>query len=282
MDFIGKTVGNFKVIREIGRGANGIVYLAIQISLDRPVALKVLFADKAREKESVDRFFREARAAAMVNSEYIVQSYDIGIDSHHDTCFFAMELVEGITAEDCLKDNSPQLTEVQVWEIAMTVAMALAEAHDKCHFIHGDIKPANILIRHDGVIKLADLGLAKIASDADFDEIMATPAYAAPELIRGEIGKFGVKSDMYSFGVMLYELLAGKPPFEGDSDQVLVKHLDEIPPGIGLVRPDISSDWNSFIAELLAKDPEDRPVNWESVVRVLEKIRRKNRKNYPA
>ncbi len=268
-DYTGKTIGGYRVIGEIGRGANGVVCKAEQLSLGRMVALKILFSDKSGDREYMERFFREARAGAKLCSEYVVQIYDLGV-TEDKILYFAMELVEGETAEDYLF-REKQLPERTVWEIASAVAGGLYYAYAGMKFVHGDLKPANVLIRKsDGAIKLADLGLAKLENQKNFSDIMATPAYAPPELVRGEIDKFGLKTDLYSFGVMLFELLSGKVPFEGKMDDVLKMHLETPPPDILERRSDISPAWRDFIFALLAKDPEERPQNWGEVLDYLQ------------
>lgn len=268
-EYDGRTIGGYRVVSEIGRGANGVVCKAEQLSLGRMVALKILFPDKSGEADYVERFFREARAGAKLCSEYVVQIYDLGV-TEDGIFYFAMELVEGETAESYLF-RAKKLPERTVWEIAAAVAGGLYYAYAGMGFIHGDLKPSNVLIRaSDGAIKLADLGLAKLESQKNFDEIMATPAYAPPELALGEVDKFGLKTDLYSFGVMLFELLSGKVPFEGKMEDVLKMHVENPPPDILERRPDISPAWRDFLFALLAKNPDERPEGWGEVLEYLQ------------
>ncbi|UKI31237.1 MAG: serine/threonine protein kinase [Lentisphaeria bacterium] len=157
-------------------------------------------------------------------------------------------------------------------DISIQLADALAYAWRHCQMIHGDIKPGNLLIRKgDRLLKLADLGLARISGAQGSDEIMVTPLYAAPEVIRGDFAQTGQTSDIYSFGVMFYELAAGRPPFRGDTDALIEAHLRLPPPPLAEVKPDVDPELAGFIMTMLEKDPEKRPGNWEEIGAFLRK-----------
>ena len=267
----GTVIGGFKIILELGRGSNGIVYLARQLSLERDVALKVLTDERSRDEKFVDDFFREARAAAALNHPAIVQGYDAGL-TDDGIYFFAMELIDGETVETKI-EREGALNFTEVVNIALHIAEALEYAWDRQKLTHGDIKPANIIINRHGEAKLADLGLAKSAYEERVVEVMATPMYAPPELIRGDEKQVGVKSDIYSFGITLYHMLAGEPPFnEEDPEKVMDMHLnDKHEPLAEIFKiSNFPKDFSDFIDRLIAKEPEKRPDSWGEIVAFLK------------
>lgn len=267
----GTVIGGFKIILELGRGSNGIVYLARQLSLERDVALKVLTDERSRDEQFVDDFFREARSAAALNHPAIVQGYDAGL-TDDGIYFFAMELIDGETVETKI-EREGALDFVETVSIALHIAEALEYAWDRQKLTHGDIKPANIIINRHGEAKLADLGLAKSAYEERVVEVMATPMYAAPELIRGDKEQVGVKSDIYSFGITLYHMLAGEPPFnEEDPEKVMDMHLnDKHEPLAEIFKiSNFPKDFSDFIDRLIAKEPDQRPDSWSEIVTFLK------------
>ena len=271
-------IAGFKIVEEIGRGSNGVVYLAEQTSLDRQVALKILPDAKAEDPDFVKAFLKEARAAARLNHPNIIQAYDAGMTSD-GVYFLAMELIDGRSLEWHLQSKGAMKTRNAI-KIALQLAKALEYSWKKEHLFHGDIKPDNIMIRKDGHAKLADFGLAKTIFDEKSDEIMATPMYAPPEVIRAEHKKIGFKSDMYSFGVTLYEIISGKPPFdEADCQKVLKMHLRKAHAPLIERMPDIDKSLSDLIDKLLNKDPKQRPASWTSVVESLEEIRTEKAKS---
>ena len=264
-------IGGFKIILELGRGSNGIVYLARQLSLERDVALKILSDERSRDETFVDDFFREARAAAALNHPAIVQGYDAGL-TEDGIYFFAMELIDGETVETKI-EREGALDFNETVNIALRIAEALQYAWDRQKLTHGDIKPANIIINRHGEAKLADLGLAKSAYEENSSEIMATPMYAPPELIRGDVNRVNVKSDIYSFGITLYHMIAGEPPFnENDPDKVMEMHLNsEHEPLVEIFKTSgFPKEFSDFIDRLIAKDPAKRPESWNEIVDYLK------------
>ncbi len=264
-------IGGFKIILELGRGSNGIVYLARQISLERDVALKILSDERSRDAAFVDDFFREARSAAALNHPAIVQGYDAGL-SDDGVYFFAMELIDGETMETKI-EREGALDFNESINIALRIAEALQYAWDRQKLTHGDIKPANIIINRHGEAKLADLGLAKSAYEENSTEITATPMYAPPELIRGDVNCVSVKSDIYSFGITLYQMLAGEPPFnENDPEKVMAMHLniEHEPLAERFKIEGFQKDFSDFIDRLIAKDPDKRPESWDEIVEYLQ------------
>ncbi len=270
--YFGRTIGGCLIGGKLGQGANGSVYRAEQLSLRRQVAVKMLNEDKSSDPDFTERFFREARVGAKLSSEYIVKIFDLGVTAEN-ICFFVMELVDGENAEQYLF-RQKRLPERTVLDIARAVAAGLYYAYEKCRFIHGDLKPANVLIRHrDGAIKLADLGTSQREDDKNFPELMATPAYTPPELAVGEFEKFGLKTDLYSYGVMLFELLTGHVPYRGENpDEVLRQHLLSPIPDITRELPCINPLWQDLLQKLLAKSQSARPDSWGEVLCALAAI----------
>jgi len=269
----GELFGAFRIVAEIGRGNNGVVYLAKQEVLDREVALKLLLPELSRDPEYVSMLMREARNAARLNHPNIVQAIDAG--SERGMHYLAMEYVHGRTLED-IRINSPEMISLDfLIGISIQLADALNYAWENFSMTHGDIKPENLLICNGTrTLKLADLGLANISGRIapDDDTIMATPMYVAPEVVSGN-GNSGVCSDIYSFGVMFYELIAGRPPFEGDTEHLLHCHLEAPPPPLVSVNPDVPSELAAFTHRMLEKDPDLRPESWLEVKRWLENFR---------
>lgn len=273
--FTGHEIPGFQLLREIGQGSNGIVYLAKQLLLDREVACKILLPEYSSSPEYIKCFVHEARLVARLEHPNIVQALDVG-STATGISYFVMEYVPGRSLEEIRLEEPERLTP----EFLLDTFISLADALDyawKFHSItHGDIKPGNLLIRDaDDVLKLADLGLARINGATPSGEIMATPLYVAPEVIRGERG--GVSSDIYSFGVMLYELLSGRPPFRGDIDMLLEQHQFCKPDPMIVYNPDIEHDISLFADRLLAKSPEERPKNWSDIKNFLIEVRRRRR-----
>ena len=270
------TLAGFKIINEIGRGANGVVYLAEQTSLDRQVALKILPDAKAEDPDFVKAFLKEARAAARLNHPAIIQVYDAGV-TDNGIYFLAMELIDGKSLENILQAKGALKVD-KVLKIALELAEALDYSWNKEHMFHGDIKPDNIMIRKDGQTKLADFGLAKTIFDEKMDDIMATPMYAPPEVIRAEHDKIGCKSDMYSFGVTLYELIYGTAPFnEEDCQKVLELHLNEQHVPLSEKVAGVDKSLSTLVDHLLQKDPEKRPSSWSRIIESLQLLQNKSK-----
>jgi serine/threonine protein kinase len=214
----GARLGHYDVIRPLGRGGVGEVYLAEDVRLGRRVALKVLPAAAADDQDSLARFIREARAASALNHPNIITIHDIGEAS--GTHFIAYEFVDGRTLRDVTR--SGPLDAATAIDIGIQVTSALAEAHD-AGIIHRDLKPDNVMIRATGLVKLLDFGIARLARPGDPDVtetalgqtvagmLIGTPQYMSPEQARGlEVGH---QTDLFSFGAVLYELLSGTAPF---------------------------------------------------------------------
>lgn len=268
----GTIINGFMIENEIGRGNMGIVYRAKQINLERYVALKVLSYELANNFDFVDSFFKEARAAASLSHPNIVQAYDAGA-TPEGIYYFAMELIEGETLDRRIHREG-SINQRAAIDIAIEIADALRYAWARQSLCHGDIKPENIILNSSGSAKLADLGLAKnVHDDLSGQDIIATPLYAAPEVIKGDIKKIGVKSDMYAFGGTLYHMLNGTPPFpDGEPHRVMKQHLND--PVVPLIErnPEVHLGLSRLISNLLDKEADMRPASWDQIVEDLTNL----------
>lgn len=249
----------YEVHKRIGRGGMADVFSARDLLLDRQVAIKVLFPEFATDDNFVERFRREAQSAANLSHPNIVNVYDWG--KYEGTYFIAMEEVKGRTLADVLKTNG-QLTSKQAAEIASEVAAALGFAHEK-GTAHRDIKPANILIGTNGQVKVADFGIARAMNAptesnlTQVGSVMGTATYFSPEQAQG--AQPDPRSDLYSLGVVMYEMVAGRAPFTGDNPvSIAYKQVHDAPQPLVQIVADVPKAYEAMVAKLLAKDPKVR------------------------
>ncbi len=268
-------IPGFQILGRLGQGAMATVYRAKQLSLDRTVAVKVLPRRMSENEEFVNRFYKEGRAAARLSHNNIVQAIDVGeAGGYH---YFAMEYIDGKTVWDDLRDNHV-CDEQEAIDIVLQTARALEHAHER-GFVHRDIKPKNIMITRQGVVKVADMGLAREMSDveaamAEAGRAYGTPYYISPEQIRGEVN-IDARADIYSLGATFYHMVTGKVPFEGHTpNSVMHKHLKEI-----LVPPDhintsLSAGVGEIIEVMMAKKSEDRYASAKNLLIDLEAVQK--------
>jgi len=254
--------GRYRLEQQIGHGGMSEVWLATDLELDRPVALKLLAPNADRQ-----RFEREARAAAALSHPNINQLFDFG--EVEGRPYMVLEFLPGGTLEDQLLDDHA-LPDEQTVRIARDLADGLAHAH--AHgLIHRDLKPANVLFDSEGRAKIADFGIARMGNAGTLTEagtVLGTAAYISPEQAAGEPA--GPASDVYSFGVILFRMLTGRLPFESDQPLELVAmHRDLDPPAVEDIRPDVPPRLESLAAAALAKNPADRPSDGAALLAEL-------------
>ncbi len=265
-------IKGYRIERRLGSGGMGDVFLAQQTSLDRPVALKILPMQLAKDEEFVQRFLSEARAAGRVAHENIVAAVDVGVSNGR--YYFVMELVEGLTLQQKIEREGP-IPEKAALEIAKQVARGLRHAHQQ-GLIHRDIKPANIMFTTENVAKICDFGLARrLDEDTTLTMpglVQSSPAYASPEQCRGR-RDLDHRTDMYSLGVTLFEMLTGKRPFTAETSSALfIKHATEAPPSPQSLNPALSAAANALVLRLLRKEPRQRFESYDELIEAIEGV----------
>lgn len=267
-------IPGYKVLGKLGSGAMAVVYKAKQLSLDRIVAIKVLPKKFVQKSDYVERFYKEGRLAARLNHNNIVQAIDVG--EIGGLYYFVMEYVEGKTLYDDLSKGKV-FSEKEALDIIIQVAKALAHAHSQ-GLIHRDVKPKNIMINKDGAVKLADMGLAREASDIkaarhEQGKTFGTPYYIAPEQIRGDIDIDG-RADVYSLGGTLYHMVTGRVPFEANSpSEVMKKHLHEPLIPSDHINTALSAGISEVIELMMAKNRNDRYKDMAEALADLQAVR---------
>jgi serine/threonine-protein kinase len=266
--------GRYRVGERIARGGMATVYEGVDLRLDRRVAIKVMPHQLAESEEFTPRFVREARAAARLSHPNVVAVYDQGDDG--STVFLVMEYVPGgTTLRDLIRNESPVLP-LRALDLTEEILVALTEAHE-AHLVHRDIKPENVLITPAGRLKVADFGLARAVSTATTSTatsgvLMGTVSYMAPELVTG--GNADPRSDVYSVGVVLHELLTGHKPYEGETPvQIAYKHVHEDMPPVSASVAGVAPYLDALVARATARDPESRPADARDFLRLVRRVR---------
>ncbi|MBN2448280.1 MAG: serine/threonine protein kinase [Phycisphaerae bacterium] len=252
-------IAGYQIQKKVGAGAMAVVYRAKQLSLDRIVAIKVLPRRLSKNKEFVERFYREGRAAAALSHNNIVQAIDVGESGGFH--YFVMEFVEGCTVYDEIAEGKVY-PETEAIDIVMQMAEALVHAHDR-GFIHRDVKPKNIMLTKQRVAKLADMGLARETTDleaamAEAGRAYGTPYYISPEQIRGEVN-IDHRADIYSLGATFYHMITGRVPFEAPTPSaVMHKHLKEPLTPPDHINTKLTSGCGAMIEMMMAKTADER------------------------
>lgn len=275
LDLTGQTLGDFRILRRLGRGGMGQVYLAEQLSLKRKVALKLLRPEMASNPNALQRFKAEAEAVARINHANIVQVYHIGEASNLQ--YMALEYVEGRNLREYLERKGPPDV-LFALSIMRQVAQALHRAGEM-GIIHRDIKPENILLTKKGEVKVADFGLSRVLAEdqpalnlTQSGITMGTPLYMSPEQVEGK--QVDSRTDIYSFGITAYHMLAGHPPFQGSTAfEVAVAHVQKEPPLLASIRPDLPPGLCAIIHKMMAKDPNQRYQTGRDLLKDLVRLR---------
>ena len=272
-DFLPKQLGEFKLIKKLGKGGMAEVYLAEQTSLRRQVAVKVLLPEYVTDEQYVRRFRHEAAAAGTLNHPNIVQVYMVGEDQGVN--YIAQEYVQGRTLKDYIARKGPLELKIAL-HILRQVASALLVASEN-GIVHRDIKPENILLTNKGEAKVADFGLAQLTLQGERISLtqpgitLGTPLYMSPEQVNGQ--PLDSRSDIYSFGIMAWHMFGGRPPFSGETAvSVAVKHLNDKAPSLTEFRADLPVSLRDLIKRLINKKKEDRPADFNVVVNELKQI----------
>ncbi|HJW74805.1 MAG TPA: protein kinase, partial [Thermoleophilia bacterium] len=263
--------GRYRVLRALGGGGMADVFLAEDTALARLVAVKVLHGNLARNEQYVERFRREAQAAAALGHPNIVAIYDRG--TADDVSFIVMEYVRGETLKERIRRGGRIRPEEAV-EVALRLLDGLRFAHER-HIVHRDVKAQNVLVDGAGTVKIADFGIARVGSSGltDTGARMGTVQYVSPEQARGVPAD--ERSDLYSLGVILYEMLSGRLPFAAENDVALaLKHASEPPPALASVVPGLPVELDRITARALAKDPETRYQTAAEFASDLRRLRR--------
>jgi serine/threonine protein kinase len=265
-------IPGFEIVRELGRGAMGVVYLSRQISLKRAVALKIIHHGSDPSCEKLARFRAEAEAVARLQHPHIVQIFEVG--EHAGEAFIALEYVEGGSLAGRLREAP--LDVAAAVALMATIARAVQHAHER-DIVHRDLKPANILLTPAGVPKIADFGLAKFlgavaAQRTKTGDILGTPTYMSPEQATG-VRRIGPTTDVYALGAMLYELLTGQPPFSGKSShEMLQKVIHESPIPLSKLSTGVRPELEAICLKCLVKEPSGRYPSAIALAEALERF----------
>lgn len=276
----GDKLGAYRIERAIGSGGMADVFYAVHEALRRPAAIKVLRASLATDEVHLQRFMQEARAAASLIHPNIVQVYDVGQEGEHR--YIAQEYIPGTNLRQYLTDNG-QMSIKEALSVLLQVLAALTKSA-AVGIVHRDIKPENIMLTKDGDVKVADYGLARVLLSDDpqltrAGTTLGTPMYMSPEQIQE--GKVDIRSDLYSLGVTLFHMLAGRPPFTGETPLALaMQHVQAEPPPIAELRIDLPPSLGELVNKLLVKDPEHRFANPSEVLDALRSARSSDLEEY--
>jgi len=278
--FAPRNFGRYELLRPLGEGAMGSVYLANDTLLERKVALKVPKTEGTSNAEFMARFTREAKAAAGLKHPNICSVFDAG--EYKGTAYITMDFIDGVPLSRFIGSSKLKSLDA-ILKMLSTIAEAVGHAHSK-GVIHRDLKPGNILVDAELKPNVTDFGLARRADPANESRItqegllIGTPAYMAPEQVKGEQAKVGPESDIYSLGVILFEMLTYRLPFDGSVPEMLAKVLRDTPPVPSHIRKDLPEDVDDLCLKMLKKLPEQRYSNIAEVLAAISKLQKKIRK----
>jgi serine/threonine protein kinase/tetratricopeptide (TPR) repeat protein len=269
----GDVFGNYKILDEISRGAMGVVYRAKQMNLNRVVALKLLIAGERAGQDQIERFYRETQAVAKLRHPNIIPIYDMGKMANQH--YFTMEYVDGQSLEEIILKGG--VSQKQALDVIRQVGRALSHAHER-GIIHRDVKPANILVDKQFHVQVTDFGLAKeVRTGRNMTHsgvTVGTPHYMSPEQARGASRKVDHRSDIYSLGAVLYELLTGQPPFDGETPvEIVLKVIQDEPVAPRKLKPRVPKDLETVCMKALDKDPNRRYQTVDDFLDDIERFR---------
>jgi tRNA A-37 threonylcarbamoyl transferase component Bud32 len=267
------TLPGYEILAEVGRGGMGVVYKARQTMLNRLVAVKMIRQGELAQADALVRFRREGELLARVQHANVVQVHHVGVEQGQP--FIVMEYVEGTSLQTWLRHNRP--TPMDAAQMVETLATAMHAAH-QCGIIHRDLKPANVLLAEGGTLKVTDFGLAKnLTAEGKVTStgaVVGTPSYMAPEQAQGDSARLGVRTDVYALGAILYELLAGRAPFEGPTPlEVLLQVVHSDPGSLRRLQPAVPRDLETICLKCLAKEPAKRYPCADSLAKDLRRFR---------
>jgi serine/threonine protein kinase len=265
---VGQQVGNFRIIEKLGEGGMGVVYKGVDVDLDRAVAIKMLSPDLSRNPDIVERFRTEARAQANLNHVNLATLYAFLV--HDGNAFIAMEFVEGENFEQLIRRRGPLPAEDAVPWFKQAL-LGVGAAH-RMGIVHRDIKPTNLMLNRQGIVKVMDFGIAKVVGVRGTTRTgmqLGTPAYMSPEQIQGRA--IDVRTDIYALGITLYQMLSGHVPFEEGSDFDIMRHQVSTPPPPMIdLHPYAPAQYQNVVTKAIAKSPEDRYRSVEEFGAALE------------
>ncbi|KDR94035.1 serine/threonine protein kinase [Peptoclostridium litorale DSM 5388] len=276
---LGKVLGNrYEILEKIGDGGMAFVYKARCRLLNRIVAVKVLRSEFVEDEEFLEKFKNEAQSAASLTQQNIVNIYDVGQDE--EVHYIVMEYVEGKSLRDIIK-GSKRIGEEQAIEIARQIALALSQAHKK-HIIHRDIKPHNILVKEDGTVKVVDFGIAKAVTSStvtNMGSVIGSVHYFSPEQAKGRY--VDERSDLYSLGIVMYEMLVGRVPFKGDSPvNIALQHINEEVTFPDFIKNEVSEDVKKLILKLTQKNQSRRYFTADELIKDMDLIKKNVSPNF--
>ena len=261
---VGQIISHYKIIEKIGSGGMGIVYKAQDLKLDRTVALKFLPVHMGEDNTQKQRFIHEAKAASALDHPNICTIYEIDEtepvagEQPFGQIFIAMACYDGQTLQDKIASDSPMPVDETI-SIIIQIAQGLQKAHEK-EIVHRDVKPANIIVTNEGEVKIVDFGLAKLKGEPRLtkdESTLGTITYMSPEQARGE--EIDLQTDIWSLGIVFYEMLTGKSPFEADYDQAVIYNiLNEVPETINNLNKDLPHELNNVVQKCLEKNKDKR------------------------
>jgi serine/threonine protein kinase len=274
---IGQTVSHYKILEKLGEGGMGVVYKAHDTKLDRDVALKFLPIELTKDPNASERFIQEAKAASALSHPNICTIHDI--QEHDGQLFIVMEFVDGQTLRDAVGAfHGTPLQLKRAIDIGIQIADGLAAAHEK-GIVHRDIKPENIMVRRDGIVQIMDFGLAKLRGTVTRltkeGSTVGTVAYMSPEQVQGQEADH--RSDIFSLGVLLYEVFTGQLPFTGVHETALMYEIVNVdPPPMSSIKPDIDPELDRIVFECLQKEPDERYQSVKDISKDLKRFKRES------